>query len=266
MSVGIAIPWRTSPDRAPLLSWTIAHLEQWNPRAHIRLGSLAADQPWCKAAAVQDAISAMPSDVSVYIIHDADVLTAGLDQAVRAVNEGPHFWAVPHRSVYRLKNRETEAVLSGYMPRMYDNRYLERKPYIGVEGGGVTVVDRHVWEACPMDARFTGWGQEDEAWGIALRTLFGPPHRSDHPLVHLWHEPQNRMSSAVGSKESRHLFNQYVQASSHRLNTNDMARLVNEGRPEGHGEKVQVQPADGPAPEEDVSRVGEPGATSPLHG
>jgi len=60
-------------------------------------------------------------------------------------------------------------------------------------GGGCTVVRRDVYESCPLDPRFKGWGQEDAAWGVALTAMYGPPWRSVEPLWHLWHAPQGRI-------------------------------------------------------------------------
>lgn len=142
-----------------------------------RVGSV--DGEWCKAAAVADAL---PESGTV-IVHDADVIVsrAALAAAVDAVRAGAA-WAVPHRGVFRLSDEATVRYLA-------DGTVTDvvRPPYEGVAGGGIVVLDRETYAACPLDRRFIGWGSEDEAWGMALRALYGDPWRGDADLVHLWH-------------------------------------------------------------------------------
>jgi len=38
----------------------------------------------------------------------------------------------------------------------------------------------------------TGWGREDDSWGVALKTLAGKPFHLRGRLWHLWHPPQAR--------------------------------------------------------------------------
>ena len=54
----------------------------------------------------------------------------------------------------------------------------------------MTVLRAEVFDGCPMDPRFLGWGGEDAAWGQALRRLYGPPAQFDGALTHLWHVHQ----------------------------------------------------------------------------
>jgi hypothetical protein len=248
--VAIVIPWRPAADRQPILTWLIGELQDHYPQCQIVLGVLPDDVPWCKAKAVQSAISAVPGSVTI-VVHDADVWTFGLTDAIRAVHYNNRPWAMPHTLVRRLKPRPTRYVLDGgWLPK----EPVERKPYIGVEGGGITVVRRDVWDCCPLDAEFTGWGQEDESWGIALRRLYGPPWRGTDDLVHLWHEPQNRHTSVFGSPESRYRHLRYLLAAG-QPGPEALLALLDKGRPDVHAE-VQVQPFGGSASDQDVQGLG----------
>jgi hypothetical protein len=89
---------------------------------------------------------------------------------------------------------------------------LQQRPYLGVPGGGIMVLSRETYEQVPLDWRFKGWGQEDEAWGAALAAVAGKGWRGTEPLYHLWHPPQPRQNRAIGSDESRHLRNLYLKA------------------------------------------------------
>lgn len=178
--------------------------------------------PWRKALAVRDALD--QTDATTLVIADADVWTNGLPEAVTAVREGVA-WAVPHRGVYRLTEASTALYAAGHD---LEGLELAERPYLGFEGGGITIVRRDVYEDCPLDARFVGWGSEDDAWGFALRTLYGPACRpTGHvPLVHLWHPPQQRDTRARGSMESWELRKRYARAQG---NPDAMRALVREG-------------------------------------
>jgi hypothetical protein len=179
------------------------------------------DGAWVKALAVDDALA--QTDASVLVVHDADVLADGLMAAVEAV-EGGAPWAVPHRGVHRLTADSTRHFTHGVR---LEHLLLDERAYLGVEGGGVVVLRRDVYEACPLDRRFVGWGSEDESWGFALRTLFGPPVRVASPLVHFWHPPQPRVTRSYGSGASLLLRKSYARAHGQ---PDVMRSLIEEGR------------------------------------
>lgn len=160
--------------------------------------------PWVKANAVNPAVAASSADVVV--IADADCLTDGLPEAVRAVELGAP-WAKPHSMVHRLSRKATEALYGGEMVADYDQR-----PYQGVAGGGFIVARRETLLNVPMDPRFVGWGQEDLAQATALHSLVGPAWLGDADLIHLWHPPQQRLDRTWGSVESKRLLKRYAAA------------------------------------------------------
>ena len=116
-------------------------------------------------------------------------------------NPHPISPAPPNRVVFQQVPRKAV--------RFPDRR--DRGPYVGQVGGGVTVIRRDVYEQCPVP-RIVGWGQEDEAWSIAMHCLFGAPWRGDLDLVHFWHPPQRRMSRVIGSVEGQRLRKRFRDA------------------------------------------------------
>jgi hypothetical protein len=172
------------------------------------------DGPWRKALAVQDALT--QTDADVLVIHDADVVVERLYGAVEHVRDGGA-WAMGHRAVYRLSEAGTALWLAGQRWADMAAAPLAEAPYLGAEGGGVTVVRRDVYEACSLDPRFVGWGSEDEAHGVALRTLYGASWRptSYSPCIHLWHPIPPRATRAFGSLEGRDLRKRYIRAQHH---------------------------------------------------
>lgn len=176
---------------------------------------------WNKALAVEAALQ--QTDSTVLVVHDADVWADGLSEAIQAVLDDAA-WAIPHKAVFRLTEASTARYMAG---ERHENLPLTQPAYGGFEGGGITVVRRDVYEACPLDARFVGWGQEDAALGTALRCLYGSPVRLKHPLVHLFHPPQSRQTRARGSDESWALWGRYLRA---RRNRDAMRALIEEAK------------------------------------
>lgn len=203
MTASVVIPWRSDcPHRKAALAWTV---ERWRTAGYEPLLGGVPPGPWCKAAAVADALPRAAE--AVLIVADADVWCDGVDDAVAAVLAGAP-WAIPHRKVRRLSQHATAGVLAG--GPLVDE--LVQPAYTGFEGGGMVVLPRALYERAPLDHRFAGWGQEDEAWALALRALAGPPWRGEAPLWHLWHPPQARDSRRWGSPASRALHARYRTA------------------------------------------------------
>lgn len=241
MTVSVIVPWRPAPSRAPIWSWLIREWHHHHPGWGPVIEGDPGPGPWCKAAAVDDALQRAHGDILV--IADADVWIgpAALESAVRAVEQGAA-WAVPHHSVWRLGPQTTADVLAGRpWPTVPANRADQRIPepfaersYRGRQGGGMVVLPRTVYEACPLDPRFQGWGQEDEAWGLALEVIYGPPVRPRPPdapgLWHLWHQPAPRRDRGTGSDHSAALHGRYRSAMSAHDAPAAMRALVREAK------------------------------------
>lgn len=218
----VVVPWRPGcphRDRAWAYVWT-RHLDAGHD---VRVGRYPPGE-LRKAAAVADGLAGV---AGLVVIADADVWCDGIPAAVDAVRAGAA-WAVPHRLVHRLTADATDAVLAG---GDLEGPTTER-PYRGQAGGGIVVTTTDLLDAVPLDPRFEGWGQEDEAWEAALLATAGRPWRGDAPLWHLWHPPQPRMTRHTGSKSSRALWKRYRQALRHaqRGAPGPMERLLEEAR------------------------------------
>lgn len=199
----VVIPWRPSDEhRQRALDHVLAHYAENHPDYAVVLAELAASEPWSKGRAVAS-IDMDPAEIMV--IADADVLVApqSLRDAVRAISDGA-VWAMPHYTVRRLSRESTALVYAGAdpvgLPLSTDNT-RDAKPYRAIEGGGIVALAHHTYLDVPLDPRFVGWGQEDESWSCALRTLAGAPAKFSADIHHLWHPPQPRKSRTVGSNE-----------------------------------------------------------------
>lgn len=193
--------------------------------------------PWVKADAVRTTIDDVRPEIrpgDVLVVHDADVLVDlfALRAAIHAVEMGVARWAIPHTYVYRLTEPATALQVSSPAPASLGSIVdchpnTLRAPYIGIEGGGVVVLQRATYDAIPLDRRFVGWGDEDQSWGWALQTLAGEPWRSTAPLVHLWHPhaaPGQQRSPRAESAKLRRAYRAYRRHPDH------MRDLVSKGR------------------------------------
>jgi hypothetical protein len=227
--VTVAVPWAgRDPHREAALAWVT---RQWVDEgfAAPSLGVPTGDT-WVKAEAVAHAIAY--SETPILAICDADVWSDGVHDAIARVRAGAP-WAIPHNLVWRLSPEATRQVLDGTEP--HEGLQLDpdeptarkRQGYAGRPGGGIVVIRRDVYEDCPMDPRFQGWGHEDEAWALALTRLHGGPVRFGAHLWHLWHPPQLRLSRGLGSAENELLYRRYHKA---RNSPELMRRLVDEAK------------------------------------
>jgi hypothetical protein len=201
VTVEVIIPWQGGcPHRDRALEWVLGQVGAATIAPYY-------NAPWCKGAAVWPVVAASSADIVV--IHDADVVCDGLDDAIKQVQNGVP-WAMPHTEVHRLTEAGTRAFMDG---QPYRNQYVER-PYLGVVGGGIVVLPRDLYLRVPIDPRFVGWGSEDVAWAYALWLLYRQPWRGRHKLIHFWHPPQPRLTREWGSPEGKALQLRYRAARS----------------------------------------------------
>jgi hypothetical protein len=225
--VSVLVPYRPDSDERAVAwrhvaGWWASQFTTWEV-----ITGAPPDGPWCKAAAVADALSRARG--RVLVIADADVMCLPEHLRVLALmvgNGSSVRWGMPHRRVLRLTEFGTVHVLAGHTPPMEiqptriapggaGRRRLGAligDAHNGVAGGGMVVVDRALYEQVPLDPRFKGWGQEDISWGHALTVMAGPPAGRVGPLWHLWHPPQQRLRRTIGSTEGYELMHRYWAA------------------------------------------------------
>lgn len=219
MAVRVVIPWRRGcPHREAALSRVVLWWEEHHPEWHVKIGEYPADEgPWRKSLAIADAGPFQDDDI--VIVSDADVVCESTELAVEALQrrEPFHLWAMPHRTVHRLTDSATQAVVDRiwWPAQVMTQRQLQpflSRSYVGYPGGGLVVLRGRVLNRIPMDPRFAGWGQEDHSWSLALSMLAGAPWRGHGLLWHLWHPPAPRIQPGVGSEAGVRLWHRYRSA------------------------------------------------------
>ena len=211
MSVSIVVPFRSGcPQRERIWSFLrgrwIARFPDWQLiTAEDDLG------PWRKGLAVRRGIELSTGDIIAIV--DADVWCDAVEQGVELACGGAP-WVMPFTRVVRLTESATNQVLlGGDVAAIAGRRRSRAEPaYVQSAAGGMVILQRSIAFTVPIDERFTGWGQEDEAWRLALETLAGPRARVDASLLHLWHPPQERLTRSIGSREGAELRRRYSLA------------------------------------------------------
>ncbi len=224
MKTAIIIPFGGEADqeRADALDFVVDRLEKRYPRFELIVGEDPEEESWSKGRAIAAGIE--ETDAEILVLHDADSFLAGdqLKEAVQLIRDGRAEWVVPHKMVYRLRERETERMLA--QPHRTPRKMVTRTPYVGPAGGGITILKAEHYELAPIDPRFEGWGGEDLSFGWALDTLVGPYERLIGQLFHLWHE--HPAPDLRGSEESEALVDRYRGARGY---PRRMRQLIDEG-------------------------------------
>jgi hypothetical protein len=226
MSVAVVVPWSGDcPHRRAAWKWVRSWYGQHHPDWEVVRGEIYGG--WCKAAAVAKGLEETEADILV--IADGDCVAPEVGEAVRHIEAGTKRWAIPHLRVHRMSQKATERVLAGADPRDVLDTLddYDQPPYRGMAGGGIVVLRRETYLEAPLDPGFVGWGQEDQAWAIALKCLFGNPWRSQNgPLWHLWHPPQQRMTREKGSHASWTLYRSYCHVAANKQCMSDLLELA----------------------------------------
>lgn len=225
--VSVLVPFRGGCEhRKAVWQWLQDSYQLEHPDWQIIEGTCPPG-PWVKALALRDA--ADRADGDVFVIADADVFVDDLHPAIEQV--AAHGWAIPHRLVHRLSEASTTRVLNGAgwhgLPLSTDNPQ-DRRPYRGLECGGIFVITRDAFRTALPDPRFEGWGQDDQSLATAYRCLVGPPWRGTADLVHLWHPSQPRRTRTQGSARNMKLYRRYHAA---RRDPDAMRALLEEVTP-----------------------------------
>lgn len=217
MNVSVVVPFTPGVCEWRDANW--AHLRPRWEALRYEVVEGTCDGPWRKSLAVADAIGRASGEILV--VADADVWCDHTPDAVdRLAPRSRAMVAVPHGRVRRLTASATDVARA--TGRLAGE--LEEPPYRGRYGGGITVIRRSVWDEVPLDPRFVGWGQEDDAWGIALHWHYrSRAVRHGAPLWHLWHPHPPRQTRSIGSDESEALLIRYIR---------DTARAIAEAREE----------------------------------
>lgn len=182
------------PSRNRIWEWVKLYYQVNFPGAEHIVGENH-DIPFNKSAAVNEAARKASGDV--FLLADADTCLDAVGCCLAAARlrcrpEGEK-WAYPVSEVFRLSGRQTNNYLNKFPPSpigRLEKTACRWHSTLMTKLAGWPMVTREAWEDLGgMDERFNeGWGCEDACFGLALRTLHGPPAIViDSRAVHLQH-------------------------------------------------------------------------------
>lgn len=207
------IPYRSDKGhRDRIFEWLLDRYNVLLPDAQICIGE-DPQEPFNRARARNNAFSQATSDT--LLVADADTVF-NPDPIMRAVWSvfSRRTWILPYDTYYNVTMDDTFEILksdpAGSLPR--PDRWDHR---LTTAVSGLLVLSREAFEKVGgYDERFEGWGYEDNAFQLALDTLYTPHERFfGEYCLHLWHPvaPDGAFNSPT-IQQSRARFCQYRNA------------------------------------------------------
>jgi len=203
--ISILIPY--GPDgghRDRSFEYTLARWEHYYPHAQICIGTpdLVGDpgrfnRPQAINRAAQEATG------DIYVIADADTTFS------------PGFTVRPEWTLPALYHKMTQEASETILSKPVDDLFISgATEWTGFSWSGLLVLPRAAFELVGgFDERFTGWGHDDIAFGVAVDTLYKPHVRGQYSCLHLWHpEPFMHNYGQPNNEVQRLLAVEYTKA------------------------------------------------------
>lgn len=228
MGTSVLIPWRETPERAPLWEYVRRRYEERFPTWQIAVsGDLGEHDDLFNHGQAYNIAAELAADDDVLILGDADTTFAfahPLERAVEHVRSGDWPWSLPH-SYTQLTRDATGDLLTGARIGGVLIGGVEWEGRTSWSGG---VIVRHdVFNAVGRaDERYVGHGADDAALAIKLNTLHGEVRRHGGAAVHLWH-PRGSQENDLHrhSNAQRKLTYRYMDAAGDAAKVREVAGL-----------------------------------------
>ena len=174
-----------------------------------------------RAAARNVLASRTKAEVLVFIDADSIPDPTALQESIDRVYL-TRTWMFPFTTYYNLTEEGSRSFMDNppweiWRPEAtYEHEYrfpgpdpVDRPPAVG----GCVVVHRNCFETVHRyDERFEGWGGEDRAFALALKTLCGDTPRFQAPIYHLWHPaPEEERFGQQNWPANKKLLERYEQ-------------------------------------------------------
>lgn len=169
--------------------------------------------PFNRSQAVNNAAKLI-DDWDVACITDADVFAPTMQIRMGAVIASNYGACIPYRVLGMVDKQQTLDMLAGQVHysqvkpvRTFPNKDQPDRHSVG----GLTFVRRDIWdEIGGMDERFVGWGEEDRAFELTLRTLIGHMPRASGAAYSLWHKkPPDKNKNSETYRANAALYAEY---------------------------------------------------------
>lgn len=219
----IAIPYsleeEVNTERERLLEFCIARWEFLFPNATLVLADDDSGAPnWSRARARNNAIA--QAKTKHLVIADADTICSpqAIAEAVDFIEEKIPYaaWVLPYhqRGYYNLSQNYTEHILDrGPFVPLPPESELEYEHKLESWAGILVMTTNAFNKVGGYDERFIGWGYEDNAFRLAMDTLWTKHTRLPYYVAHLWHHaPEDVRFGQPDIGHNQRLYQKYVAA------------------------------------------------------
>lgn len=225
LDVSIIIPFQTDHGiRAQHFEWIKKYYSRVMPEAELCFG-ITNDKEVNRSRAKNLAVKQATKEILV--IADADVIfdPEVIVKSISLLNGAAI--VVPFTEVYNLDKGNTEELLKTEPKWPIDIPFEEctKETFYPGFAGKLLMVKKETFEKVGgYDERFIGWGGEDDAFALAVRTLCGGLVNVSGGIYHLWH-PVSHYHTHPHGEANRDLVWRYYQSYG---NKDKMVSLINE--------------------------------------
>lgn len=219
--ITLAIPYSVedpNPERERLLDFVLARWQLRSPNSRIIISDDDSNVGgvWNRARARNNALSQVKT--RYVVIADADTIISmkSIRQALELIEARLPYasWVLPYgpSNYYNLTQEYTESVLKrGAVADMPPEDKLEYEHKLESWAGVLVMTTAAFERVGGYDERFIGWGGEDNAFRLAMDTLWAPHDRVDGACVHLWHSaPESERFGNPNWNHNRVLLQEYT--------------------------------------------------------
>ncbi len=189
-----------SEYRKEIFDWQTKRYERLFPDAEIVIGEDdTGNEHFCKARAINNAVRDSQYDGLFIVDIDLAIEKSAIQKGLRLVKN--YCYIIPYGQWWKLSKEHSREILNNEV-KFYtspDGRLCDVHPR---RGTGIHILTKkNFYAAGGYDERFIGWGGEDNAFGIAVRTASKqePLILKEYSAYHLWH-PSQPMKKGMNQK------------------------------------------------------------------
>lgn len=185
--ISFIVPFASDePHRVKHFHYVKTYLESF-PDSEVVVAAEMANGEFSRAKSRNAGAEMASGDVLAFVDADSVVIHEWTNMGVALIRSGHTGIYLPFHEYRNLDEAGTTAWYEGRNGDLTCEHVLPSPATPIPAVSGVVMVSAETFKKVWYDERFTGWGEEDRAFEIAISTLFEPTRRGQGTLWHLWH-------------------------------------------------------------------------------